>query len=431
MTTLRIICIALLLHMLPLVVFGQSSNYYAWSINSSELFNGKLPVQAGVSKTIKFNVTVIRSPGSAVDFKFKLRRLPQSSTDSYEISSQFNVTTADFSSGSTSVTKEFNLSVKGANGVSSTTGPDLRNNDEILMFISDASSPSGYYVPNTSFFVTLTAASGTFALPNSNGYPSNLTAVAVSSTQVLIKWKDNSNNESRFKIQAFISGTTTSTTRTVPANTSQYVIAGLAPNTHYLIYLWAVLDFNGEYGAPENVFPITFEDLCPDVLTLTSASLNIYDRKAATSIIIGNGFVLDPIAPVTFTAGQLITFSSSTIIKIGSAFKATIVSCDGSPSGMSAASMTSNEDKPSFTEDIFIYPNPSKGIVTVYLKDKFSAKGELYLIDKFSRKVYSQVVPEGSDQIQLDLSFLDRDTYYLHVISGNKKKTARMILNHN
>lgn len=70
--------------------------------------------------------------------------------------------------------------------------------------------------------------------------PSNLTAVAVSSSQINLGWTDNSSNESNFKIERSADGTTWSALATAAANSTSYPDAGLTPNTLYYYRVYAI-----------------------------------------------------------------------------------------------------------------------------------------------------------------------------------------------
>lgn len=64
--------------------------------------------------------------------------------------------------------------------------------------------------------------------------PSNLTATAVSSTQINLAWQDNSNNEDNFILERKKGATGTySVIATLPANTTTYQDTGLSKNTTY------------------------------------------------------------------------------------------------------------------------------------------------------------------------------------------------------
>lgn len=63
--------------------------------------------------------------------------------------------------------------------------------------------------------------------------PSNLTASAVSSSQINLAWSDNSSNEDNFRIERSTDGSTWSSLTTLSANVISYSNTGLAPNARY------------------------------------------------------------------------------------------------------------------------------------------------------------------------------------------------------
>jgi hypothetical protein len=72
--------------------------------------------------------------------------------------------------------------------------------------------------------------------------PSNLTAVALSQTQIRLTWTDNSNNESGFKIERFTGAQPFVEIATVGANVTTYTNSGLTANT---TYTYRVRAYNG------------------------------------------------------------------------------------------------------------------------------------------------------------------------------------------
>lgn len=71
--------------------------------------------------------------------------------------------------------------------------------------------------------------------------PTNLTATAVSSSQIGLAWADNSSNESGFKVERSANGTDFSEVATVGPNVTSYTDGGLGANT---IYYYRVRAFN-------------------------------------------------------------------------------------------------------------------------------------------------------------------------------------------
>lgn len=85
--------------------------------------------------------------------------------------------------------------------------------------------------------------------------PSNLSASAISSSQINLSWTDNSSNESSFKVQRSIDGTNFTTITTLAANTNSYSDTGLSAST---TYSYRVIASNGAGdSSPSNVAPAT------------------------------------------------------------------------------------------------------------------------------------------------------------------------------
>jgi plastocyanin len=92
---------------------------------------------------------------------------------------------------------------------------------------------------NPSGGATIANANGTITIkesapgPTAPAAPSNLTATGVSSTDIQLSWRDNSNNESGFQIESLTATTTFHQIATAPANATGATISGLAPATQY------------------------------------------------------------------------------------------------------------------------------------------------------------------------------------------------------
>jgi hypothetical protein len=107
---------------------------------------------------------------------------------------------------------------------------------------------AGSYSPRETgpYTLTLTCSGSTGTAPAA---PTNLQATAVSSTEIDLSWRDNSNNETGFIIEALINGTFQQI-GVVSANATQARIVNLTPQTSYTFRVRAV---NGNLGsAPSN-----------------------------------------------------------------------------------------------------------------------------------------------------------------------------------
>ena len=79
--------------------------------------------------------------------------------------------------------------------------------------------------------------------------------LSVSGAQLTLSWKDNSNNETGFKIERSLDGTTFSQIAAVGANTVSYTNTGLADATryHYRVRAYNAAGNEGPDGLLENV----------------------------------------------------------------------------------------------------------------------------------------------------------------------------------
>ncbi|SHG42384.1 Fibronectin type III domain-containing protein [Thermosyntropha lipolytica DSM 11003] len=85
--------------------------------------------------------------------------------------------------------------------------------------------------------------------------PNNLNAEALSSTSIKLTWNDNSSNETGFGILQIGSGGTLTKIAQVNADTTSYVVEGLAPATEYSFSVYA---FNPHYASyPSNIATAT------------------------------------------------------------------------------------------------------------------------------------------------------------------------------
>ncbi len=76
-------------------------------------------------------------------------------------------------------------------------------------------------------------ASAATPVPTPPAAPSNLTGTALSATQVRLTWRDNSANETEFRIERSTNGKRFTQIATVGANVTQFTSTGLSKNTRY------------------------------------------------------------------------------------------------------------------------------------------------------------------------------------------------------
>lgn len=192
--------------------YGQISLYDDWHIQSSYLDDGVLKMKQGETKTIKFNVKVVRTvnPTSGnwnpVNFNFTLRRMGNNEFDwcngSDEISGQFSITSNDFNPNSADVNKEFTLNV-----TAGSDSDELHDLDEIMLFVQDnnfGSSCGGWFPVEETFFTDVYYAPGT---------PTNLNAVRTGNgTNLNVTWTLGSGEVTSVDVQHRVSGGSWTTT---------------------------------------------------------------------------------------------------------------------------------------------------------------------------------------------------------------------------
>ena len=87
--------------------------------------------------------------------------------------------------------------------------------------------------------------------------PSNLTATAVSSSQILLSWQDNSDDEDHFRIACDMGIGQNQFLDRVPANTTRYEHGKLQPLTYYQYFV--IAERGGESAASERFSATTLE----------------------------------------------------------------------------------------------------------------------------------------------------------------------------
>lgn len=262
--------------------------------------------------------------------------------------------------------------------------------------------------------------------PDQSPGPFNFTATSLSHDKVLLKWNDIYNNETDYQYYR-VNGTEQRWIR-VPAGTTSTIDANLAPNTQYKYRVRASYA-NGTSSDYSSVRTVTTFAKCVQSVVYTSTPVAFVDRYASNSISLSRSFIMTS-GSVTYTAGSVITMANNTHIKNGANFIAKIEPCQENARMASSSVAVSSSETGLYVPDespIYIYPNPSNGVVTVHLEEKLSTKGKVIILDKFSRQVYSQDVKKGVDEIFVDISSFPHDIYYVKVIDGGRTIQARMI----
>lgn len=114
----------------------------------------------------------------------------------------------------------------------------------------------------------------TAILPQPPAAPTGLTASAVTQNKVTLSWQDNSNNETRFKIERRVSGGNFTQIATVDANVTTFENTGLTANTEYQYRVRASNDAGD--SAYSNVVTVsTYQGpQAPSGLTVSETTVN-------------------------------------------------------------------------------------------------------------------------------------------------------------
>ncbi|MDZ7303603.1 MAG: fibronectin type III domain-containing protein [candidate division KSB1 bacterium] len=131
-------------------------------------------------------------------------------------------------------------------------------------------------------------------LPNPPAAPSNLTATAVSYSQINLAWTDNANNEDGFKIERKTSGGTYAEIATVGANTTNYSNTGLNGNTQY-IYRVRAYNTGGHSAYSDSASATTLTDppAAPTNLFATTISNSQIDLVWTDNATNETGFIIE------------------------------------------------------------------------------------------------------------------------------------------
>ncbi|HEV7517994.1 MAG TPA: Calx-beta domain-containing protein [Thermoanaerobaculia bacterium] len=111
---------------------------------------------------------------------------------------------------------------------------------------------------------TITIADDDAPGPTAPAAPSNLQATGVSSTDVQLTWRDNSNNETGFRIESKTASTAYQLVATAPTNATGATIAGLSPATAYTFHVRAN-GAGGNSGFSNEATAATLGDTAPCV----------------------------------------------------------------------------------------------------------------------------------------------------------------------
>ena len=204
-------------------------------------------------------------------------------------SSQINVSWTDSSTNesgfkierSTSATSGFSqIATVGAN-ITSYQNSGLSASTTYYYRVCAYNSAGDSIYSNTA---SATTQSATVIIPAA---PTNLTAIAISSSQINLAWNDNSGNETGFHVWRYHSSVGWTQIAIVGANTASYSDTGLSAST---TYQYAVRAYNSAgVSSWSNTVPATTlsgtGDVTPPTVSITSPSNNTTYTSAQTVII--------------------------------------------------------------------------------------------------------------------------------------------------
>jgi nitrogen fixation protein len=136
-----------------------------------------------------------------------------------------------------------------------------------------------------------TSGNQTFTVTDLPAAPSNVTAIAVSNSQINLTWQDNATNESGFTIELSTDDDEYNEIATVPANTTSYSSTGLEGSTEYFYRVRAFnADGNSAYSevADDRTFPNAPSNLVATVVSNSQINLTWNNNSIDDS-----GFIIE------------------------------------------------------------------------------------------------------------------------------------------
>ncbi len=142
--------------------------------------------------------------------------------------------------------------------------------------------------------------------------PTNLKAEAVSSSKIELTWKDNSDNESGFKIERRKSGGSYSQIKKVDKNTTTYTDTGLSSTTRYYYRIRAYTDsINSSYTNEAAATTTAAETIVKLVVGKTSYYVDNQLQTMDTAPIIKDSRTLLPIRYVAEAIGAKVAWNNT------------------------------------------------------------------------------------------------------------------------
>lgn len=117
--------------------------------------------------------------------------------------------------------------------------------------------------------------------------PTDLTAMATSATQIQLTWRDNSSNESEFRLESLINGLWIELGG-IPANRTSIALVNLTPNTTYTLALIAT-NAGGYSNYTNNASATTLSSCLLPSITVHPAPQNVLRSASATLQVVAGG----------------------------------------------------------------------------------------------------------------------------------------------
>ena len=249
-----------------------------------------------------------------------------------------------------------------------------------------------------------------------------------SPNSILIQWADNSTNETGYIIERSSSATSGFTQiGTVGSNVTTYTDATI---TQGISYYYRVKAYNPSGSSSYSdvilisacLYSNNYSLPTKSTITGTYASGSNTTLQALTIQSSGNAIILSG-AVLNAEALQTISFTPGFSIKEGATMSAHIIpACGTTKSGLDDNTAIVKGVELQTESKIAIFPNPTKGLITVQIKDE-SFKFELYNTQGAMVKK-----DEATNQAKIDLSNFGTGTFFLKVTTSNNAQQTFTIL---
>jgi len=279
--------------------------------------------------------------------------------------------------------------------------------------------------------------------------PTNLQAVADSSSRIVLSWTDNSLNELGFMIERSTNNADWILFDSVPQNTNAYSDTGLTP---YSVYYYRIFSYNENGNSPysitaydtarsykscDNIFEmITMinELRASDTLNHGQANSLIMKLNAACEHS-GRGRFEAAINQIYAFGAQLYTLLNSQVITQQQADELVRIALDIIQLLQGGTSPHNNQQiSPSIPEVFALYnnyPNPFNPVTKIKFDIPAPAFVKLIVYDVQGQEISTLLSKElnaGTYSIDFDGSSLSSGVYFYKVITGNYTETKKMVL---